>query len=123
MRWRLAEKAVQVQGRTNGAFVAEARAGTRVAGPQRGQDEAAGKGSAEDCLGDEDVEVGRQLQRRAEALDEGHRGSQRSGHPEPPGRPRWKVKSARTKSPSTSDRSRASLARQKRTGMGSESVH
>jgi len=36
---------------------------------------------------------------------------------------RWKAKSARTKRPSTSERSRESLAREKRTGMGSESVH
>ncbi len=36
---------------------------------------------------------------------------------------RWTAKSARTKSPSTSERSRAFLARAKRTGMGSGSVH
>ena len=41
----------------------------------------------EDGLGDEHVEVGRQLQRRAEALDEGHRAGQWPGHSEPPCRP------------------------------------
>ena len=38
----------------------------------------------EDGLGDEDVEVGRQLQRRAEALDEGHGAGEWARHPEPP---------------------------------------
>jgi hypothetical protein len=41
----------------------------------------------EDGLGGEDVEVGRQLERRAEALDEGHGAGEWPGHPEPPGRP------------------------------------
>jgi len=41
----------------------------------------------EDGLGDEDVEVGRQLQRRAEALDEGHGAGEWTGHPEPSRRP------------------------------------
>jgi hypothetical protein len=41
----------------------------------------------EDGLGDEEVEVGRQLERRAEALDEGHGAGEWPGHPEPPGRP------------------------------------
>jgi hypothetical protein len=41
----------------------------------------------EDGLGDEEVEVGRQLQRRAEALDEGHGAGEWAGHPEAPGRP------------------------------------
>jgi hypothetical protein len=41
----------------------------------------------EDGLGDEHVEVGRQLQRRAEALDEGHGAGEWARHPEPPRRP------------------------------------
>ena len=41
----------------------------------------------EDGLGDEDVEVGRELERRAEALDEGHGGREWPGHSEPPRRP------------------------------------
>jgi len=38
----------------------------------------------EDGLGDEHVEVERWLQRRAEALDEGHGAGEWAGHPEPP---------------------------------------
>jgi len=41
----------------------------------------------EDGLGHEDVEVGRQLQRRAKALDEGHGAGEWVGHSELPRRP------------------------------------
>lgn len=35
-------------------------------------------------LGKQDVEVGRQLERRAEALDEGDGAGERPGNPQPP---------------------------------------
>jgi hypothetical protein len=76
----------------------------------------------EDGLREQDVEVRGELERRAEALDEGHRSGACPGHAQPPRHPALEGEEGADKEAQHLGRSRASRARQKCSGTGKESV-